>query len=137
MKSSIVKFFLILILTACLCSCNNNVSPKIIIQNVVTPVNNPPAVPGNPAPPDRDSTASNNLNLSWHCSDPDQGDSLKYDVYLSLNNPPANTVVSNYPLTTFSFGIVNPNVTLYWKVVARDSRGALTSGPVWEFTTAP
>ncbi len=137
MKSSIVILFIVFIFTACFCGCNNSTSPKIIVQNGVTIINNPPNVPSGPTPADRDSSASNILNFSWHCSDPDAGDSLKYDVYLSLNNPPTDVVVSNYPLTTFSFGIVNHNLTLYWKVVARDSKGAATSGPVWEFKTAP
>jgi hypothetical protein len=57
-----------------------------------------------------------------------------YDVYFGTTAPPP-LVSSNQPATTYNPGTLNPSTTYYWRIVARDSLEATTSGPTWSFTT--
>lgn len=72
--------------------------------------------------------------LRWSCTDPDQ-QALVFDVYFGTAvNPPL--VVTGQPYTALSPGPMQAATTYRWRVVARDTYGAETSGPVWSFTTA-
>ena len=91
-------------------------------------------IPTNPSPSDEATNQPLAVTLSWDCSDPD-GDSLTYVVYFgtSSNPPKASTDQSEKSLnrTNLLYG-----TTYYWKVVAKDSKGTTTEGPVWRFTTS-
>ena len=56
-----------------------------------------------------------------------------YDVYFGLTSPPP--LVTNTTATTFAPGTLSPTRKYYWKVVAKTSGGAVTSSPIWSFTT--
>jgi hypothetical protein len=134
MKTLIIKSFIMLIMIACLSSCNNDSGPTIV--NPGNNSNHAPSVPGSPSPSDSATNVGNVIILSWHCTDPDAGDTIKYNIYFSTSISPS-LADSNYTSTTYGLGVVDHNTVFYWKVVAKDNHGAITSGPVWRFTTAP
>lgn len=106
-------------------------------DGVTTPANKAPDAPNTPTPSDGAVNVAHNVNLKWKCSDPD-GDALKYDVNWGYDTNISN--VAGTDLTTSNVNILVPlngNAVVYWKVVAKDSRGANTSGPLWHFTTSP
>lgn len=100
------------------------------------PTNHAPNIPSNPSPANHATNVSS-LTLSWSGGDPDQGDSVVYDVYYGTNSPPP--LVSRHQLgTTYNPGLVPLPIgtKCYWKIIAIDNHGALTGGPLWDFTTA-
>jgi len=100
-----------------------------------TDKNKPPAAPGNPIPANMVTGISTSLTLSWSCSDPD-GDTLMYDVYFGTSSNPTTTIAVNQTAKSISRSELAGNTTYFWKIVAKDSKGAATSGPVWSFTTS-
>jgi photosystem II stability/assembly factor-like uncharacterized protein len=77
------------------------------------------------------------VTLTWSCADPNQGDSLTYDVYWDSSNPPSNKVVADQPVNSLYMGGLSYSSTYYWRITAKDNHGAETSGPVWRFATGP
>ncbi len=134
MNALIIRSSIIFIMIAYLSSCNNDSGPTVV--NPGNNSNNPPGVPNSPIPHDTATNVSNVINLSWRCADPDAGDTVKYNIYISPTNPPSQ-IDSNWLPTTYGYGVIPHNQTMYWKIVAKDNHGATTSGPVWKFTTAP
>ncbi len=95
--------------------------------------NSAPDIPHNPYPEDGAGNIPSNITLSWSCSDPD-GDTLKYDLYFGTDpNPPL--VKKDLTESEYNPGTLDVGTTYYWKVVAKDSKGAVVEGPVWSFTT--
>jgi len=96
--------------------------------------NNPPNTPYNPSPTNAATGQPTSLTLTWTCTDPDPGDSIaKYYVYFGTSsNPPYNTTTTENSLPR---GGLAAATTYYWKIVAEDSHGAQTTGPVWSFMT--
>lgn len=106
-------------------------------ENPTDSGNNPPLQPTigpvSSTPPHESVGQSITPTLHWDCSDPD-GDALQYDVYIgSLSTPPL--VSSNQPNTNFTPGTLEYSRKYYWKVIAKDSKGASTSSVLWSFTT--
>jgi hypothetical protein len=98
--------------------------------------NNPPYEPSNPYPENNSFNVDVDVNLSWTCEDPD-GDDLNYDVYLETNDTTPDILVSEHQTeTTYDPGTLNYSTRYYWKIVAWDSHGASTEGPIWDFTTS-
>lgn len=118
-------FIVIFITFSCVAPQNDDNNP---------PQNNPPNVPSNPNPANGAVDVRwGTTTLSWECGDPD-GDPLTFEVYFDTNPTPTNlaTVTSQksyYP------GELDLSTTYYWKIVAKDNKGAETPGPVWRFTT--
>ena len=97
--------------------------------------NNPPNIPGSPSPGDGATGQDINVDLSWTGGDAD-GDTVVYDVYFEANDSTPDILVSDDQLgTTYDPGALNYDTHYYWKIIAKDSHGATTSGPVWDFTT--
>jgi len=94
---------------------------------------NPPNSPSNPNPTDGASDLDVNIDLSWDCSDPN-GDPLTYDIYFGTSTPPTIKEV-DYDGTTYNIKNLFYQTTYYWKIVAKDSSGLKTHGPVWHFNT--
>ena len=95
--------------------------------------NRPPVTPSCVLPANGAQGVNNWVTLSWSCSDPD-GDQLTYDLYYGTNpSPPLHRY--NKTTTSEHLGEITINLTYYWRVVARDSQGYETPGPVWSFTT--
>lgn len=98
--------------------------------------NQAPVIPGYPQPDFDASLQGCSLTLSWKGGDPDEHDSVFYEVYLGTQNPPAGKVVSRSPRTSLQVSGLTAGMVYYWKVVASDGMDA-TAGPVWNFSTAP
>ena len=96
--------------------------------------NSPPSIPHVVAPLDNSTVQTNSVTLSWSCTDPDN-DPLKYDVYLSKTNPPTNIISSNQSAKSMTCCSLDSSTVYYWKVVAKDNKGGITSGNVWNFKT--
>ncbi|MBN2220521.1 MAG: fibronectin type III domain-containing protein [Kosmotogaceae bacterium] len=100
----------------------------------VITVNTPPATPSNPSPSDNSVDQSfPYLTLSWSGGDPD-GEEVKYDLYFGTSaNPPLHS--EDLTSTSFDKPFLQSYTTYYWKVVAKDKGGSVSS-PVWQFRTA-
>ena len=94
--------------------------------------NNPPNTPSNPNPSNGASGVSLNKDISWVCTDPD-GDSLTFDIYFGTNPDPP-LVKSDHSSKSYNQGSMIYLTKYYWKIVAKDDKGAITEGPVWSFT---
>lgn len=82
-------------------------------------------------------TTPPHTTLRWECTDPDPGDVLTFDVYFEAENPVPNILVAR-GIEEFEYdpGQMEYGTTYYWQIVAKDSTGNITAGPVWRFTTA-
>jgi len=92
---------------------------------------NPPEVPSAPSPANGGTLDSLAIELSWTCSDPD-GDPLTYDIYLDTSATP-EILVATVDTTSYTPMGLHYNYTYYWKIVATDTTGLATEGPVWSF----
>jgi len=98
--------------------------------------NHPPDTARNPNPPDQAvNVPAGNVPLSWTCTDPDQGDTLTYDIYVVYTLPLDTLVAQNHQSTNFTLNNVPSGVTRYWKIVSKDNHGASTGGREWRFRT--
>ncbi|MBU0498316.1 MAG: hypothetical protein KKG04_10250 [Candidatus Thermoplasmatota archaeon] len=90
-------------------------------------------MPSSPVPPDQVTDVDIDMDISWTGGDPD-GDSVTYDVYFgTASYPPLEA--EDLTVTTYDVGTLDCITTYYWKIVATDSFGAITEGPIWSFTT--
>ncbi len=94
----------------------------------------PPAQPSNPNPADSATSVSTSPTLSWNCNGP-ESDPLTYDVYFGTDNPPATVISTELSGTSVSRIGLLMNTEYYWKVVAKDGKGGVTTGNVWRFMT--
>lgn len=95
--------------------------------------NFPPNEPNQPSPLDGTDDVDINADLSWSCSEPD-GEPLIYDVYFGASSTPPKVSFGQSD-TMFDLATLDYDTTYYWKIVAFDTHGASTSGPIWSFTT--
>ena len=115
---------------------NGGVTDQTVEINInASHINNPPNVPGKPLPANNAMTQPAALTLTWFGGDPD-GDPVTYDVYFGLS-PAALSFKTNTNTRTYSTGSLNSSTYYYWQIVAKDNKGASTTGPVWRFRTAP
>ena len=97
-----------------------------------TQSNRAPNTPSNPSPSNNATNQPLTITLSWDCSDPD-GDAITYDIYFGTNNNPG-MVIEGQSENTFTRRNLITGTNYYWKVVAKDSKGGVTEGPLWKFT---
>jgi hypothetical protein len=126
-------------------SCGSGSWSSVWTFTTQTPgVNNPPNTPSNPSPSDDATDIPVNAILSWNGGDPDPQDTVIYDVYFGTSSdPPLDVTIGPYPATQSSLTHwpntvgyhYNYNTKYHWKVVATDSHGASTTGPLLDFTT--
>jgi ribosomal protein L31 len=94
-------------------------------------LNNPPYIPSDPIPNPGAMGVNLTTVLAWRGGDPDN-DTVTYDVYLGTDpNPPFYKTVSAPSLKV----TLKNDTTYYWYVKAKDSLGAVSTGPLWSFTT--
>lgn len=98
--------------------------------------NTPPYAPSNPGPSDGAGDVGITSDLSWTGGDPDAGDTVTYDVSLGTSSSPP-TVVMNQSATSYDPGVLDYDITYYWKIVAWDENNTSTTSVVWSFTTEP
>jgi len=92
-----------------------------------------PNPPSNPSPGNKETDVDPDTDLSWTCSDPDEDD-ITYNVYFGDFTPPPLISIGHED-TTYDPGTMNFETKYYWKIEAEDEHGALTTGPIWSFTT--
>ena len=103
------------------------------IFHFTTLENLPPNTPSDPDPEDGETDVNINKILSWSCDDPN-GDNVTYDVYFGKSSPPPK-VVNKQSESTYNPGLLDFDTKYYWRIVAWDTPGLSTSGPIWDFTT--
>ncbi len=102
-------------------------------ENPVDDDNRTPLKPEINLPPNSSVNQSITPTLSWTCTDPD-GDKLTYDVYFDTSNNPS-VVVSDKSNPSYAPGTLQYNTRYYWKILAKDSKGADTTSDLWSFVT--
>jgi hypothetical protein len=94
-----------------------------------------PPIPSNPQPVSGATRIGIFSSLSWECGDP-QINRLTYDLYLGTDpHPPLYR--TRLTQNSFSFYNLDFDSLYYWKVVAVNENYEATSGPLWNFRTAP
>ncbi|MBS1514644.1 MAG: hypothetical protein JSS63_06415 [Bacteroidetes bacterium] len=129
MKFSGIIFLFLFIFLVQGCSKNDEVLTNS------TDGNRYPNTPSNPSPSNGAVNVSGFITLTWTCSDPDAGDTVRYDVRYGMTNNPTDTLVKNAINPAADLGIADTNRTIFWKVTAKDNHGLSKEGPVWSFTT--
>ncbi len=107
------------------------------IPNPVTETQNShPHIPGNPNPANgATDTGVKNVQLAWSGGDPD-GDDVEYSIYTGADQSPLaliNTVLND--TSYIHEENLKYNTLYFWKITAKDTKGATADGPVWSFTT--
>ena len=76
------------------------------------------------------------VTLIWEGGDPDEWDRVEYDVYLGTAENALENVETTAPdVTQCVTAALAEGSTYFWQIVARDTAGAETKGPIWHFTT--
>jgi len=98
-------------------------------------IDNFPAEPSNPSPATGATVVGVSPTLSWTGGgDPDVDDTVTYDVQFGTDNPPITTVAMDQSAPSLAMPHLTPDVTYYWRVIAKDNHGATTQSPTWLFT---
>jgi photosystem II stability/assembly factor-like uncharacterized protein len=105
------------------------------VWSFTTIISNPPETPSNPSPADGATDQPLFLTLRWSGSDPDDNDTVTYDVYFGMQKQPPLVSINSAKAEFTPLQPLLPFTTYYWKVVARDNNGRTTAGSVWKFTT--
>ncbi len=105
--------------------------------NFETESNFPPDPAKDPRPPDGAKNVPVNASLFWNGSDPNSGDTLKYDVYFSLYDPPSQSTWNQTQATYDPYDDDDMQLfeTYYWKIVTWDKEGERSETPIWVFET--
>jgi len=75
------------------------------------------------------------LTFDWTPSSDPDGDSVSYTVYLDTDEVVDSVVAENVENVSIQLGNLQPETLYYWKVVAKDVKGATVSSAVSTFTT--
>jgi len=111
----------------------NSLCSDWVFQNFTG--NRPPHEPSSPSPEVGEINVSTSTALVWSGGDPDSGDTVVYDVYLSTFLPPV--FKTGTTSESYSPGTLEEESTYYWKITAKDDYGGETAGEVWSFVIAP
>lgn len=98
--------------------------------------NNPPYSPSNPYPENKATDIPLDVMLSWDGGDPDEGDTVLYDLYFGDDievEPPLYQ--ENIDTNRYEIRNLRPSTMYLWSIVARDDKGEIADGDVWLFTT--
>jgi hypothetical protein len=126
----LIFFLLVIFLSVYIIDCSYNSDPVTINNNNGT--NHTPNAPSSPIPANEDSlAAATHVFLQWACSDPDAGDTLKYDVYYDKDAAATTLRASDLRVTNWDIGILPPG-SYHWRIIAKDNHG-LSSGAAWIF----
>jgi hypothetical protein len=75
---------------------------------------------------------NNEVTLSWSASDLDD-DILEYEVYLSVETPPADLVGTlDEDEATLKVSVAS-NTVYYWSVITKDEEGNATNSGIYSF----
>lgn len=96
---------------------------------------NPPYTPSSPSPSNgQHNIQVSNPQLSWTGGDPD-GDLKEYIVYFEKGDSTPDNSLGSWTNEYAYTSILDYNSHYYWQVVAYDTSGLSTMGPVWDFYT--
>ena len=101
----------------------------------VTIKNHPPYAPSNPIPPNGSPDVPVNVTLCWTGGDPDICDTVTYDVYFGLYDPPPQQTKNQNETCYDPPGALQLFEQYFWKVIAWDNHGARNESRVWTFET--
>jgi len=90
--------------------------------------NSPPNVPNSPSPGNNSIVSSGQITLRWIGGDPDAYDVVYYDIF--FNGVCVFRNMTN--ITYYNVGILGPGAYT-WQIIAHDSYGGVTHGPLWRF----
>ena len=108
---------------------------SLVIVPVTMRVNIPPNTPMNLSPADGSVGESIDVRLGWTGGDLDPDDTVTYDVFFDTNNPPINLICDDVAVPVCEPGLLFGLTTYFWKVIAKDDLGVISSGAVWHFQT--
>jgi parallel beta-helix repeat protein len=94
-------------------------------------IHRPPSIPSIIAPVDGSMVSTGSVTLQWNCSDPDPGDQVTYNIYISNTSSP--TLVASGRSDKFYQVEHLTNGIYYWRIVASDGIYTVES-PIWSFT---
>ncbi|RAK63484.1 hypothetical protein DLM85_20990 [Hymenobacter edaphi] len=98
--------------------------------------NQRPHAPSQPEPANGASNRAPSLTLRWRGTDPDKGDSLRYDVVLYEGSSTVRQqLLSNSRDTAVTVSGLKYNTSYFWQVTVRDHAGETARGDVWAFQT--
>jgi hypothetical protein len=90
-----------------------------------------PEAASNPTPANNSTNVSVDTMLSWN-----EGNTARFaDVYFGTTNPPT-LVETDFQETSFPARSLQHDMVYYWRVDTKNAAG-ITTGPVWQFHTAP
>lgn len=104
------------------------------VSDFYTDTGSPPNPPSAPDPADDETDVPVDVNLAWTCTHPD-GLPMTFDVFLGPAGETLPAVSTGQTLSNFTPPTLQYNTEYEWRVVAEDSRGHRTEGPLWSFTT--
>ena len=111
----------------------NNESTIVSDIFSISKSNSSPYMPYNPIPSNQGYVGTS-VTLIWSGGDQDTGDTVSYDIYMGIVNPPVTIVASGLTSNSHSLSDLSTGQTYYWQVVASDGQTS-TIGPIWTFTT--
>jgi hypothetical protein len=125
-KAKIIKRILVLIFAFLFiqngCSLDGNYDPRA----------SNPKVPVSPNPANNSVNNDLLISLNWEA----QAIS-NFDVYFDLANPPEKLLAENLNSSSYTIYGLEPGVTYYWRVLAKEDENSEILGDVWSFTTMP
>ncbi len=98
-------------------------------------INRPPWTPSDPVPEDGAVDVPIDSVLRWNASDPDEADTLTFDVFFGTDENPVQVAANITDVFYDPPGNLLFNTTYYWQIRVWDASNASTTGPVWSFTT--
>jgi hypothetical protein len=98
------------------------------------PPNTPPSVPTSPDPPHNAKEVLIDATLTWSGGDDVDGDAVEFVVFLERGDATDPDSVATVTERAYS-PVLEEGADYFWRIEARDERGAATSGPIWKFTT--
>ncbi len=133
----------ILILAAIACSKEDSqftpiegTEPPTKTPPVETPINVEPSAFNLLNVPNAEDSVELLPTFSWEAAVDPEGDSVSYDLYLDTAENVTTLIAENLTETNFTLGTrLNLITEYYWKVIAKDSKGASTESDVNGFVT--
>ncbi len=104
------------------------------------PANQQPYQPSYVLPSDDSLNVPVTPILSWMGGDPDTNDTVYYDVFMGTTSSPSYIdTIGPYPATqdqiSYNPDVLEYETKYYWRIQTKDQVGAVSSSPVWYFTT--
>jgi hypothetical protein len=110
-----------------------SVSAPIHIRT--TAANRSPSAPFNPSPASGSTGLDTSFAISWSGgSDPDT-DTVSFDIYRGTDSSNMVMIIAGWTSWSYDFCCMRHGTQYYWRVVAKDNRGASSHSAVWRFTT--